>query len=132
MLDERRLRGEDPRSLVGDRDRRAAVTLGAARDRHAHLAAIGRVAQGVVEQRVEGAGLSVVRSLVGHGIGRDMHEDPQIPNYGQPGRGPLLEPGMVLALEPAVYGDCEGVRLEQVVLVTEDGCEVLSDFSLEL
>ena len=49
---------------------------------------------------VEGAGLSVVRSLVGHGVGRSMHEDPQVPNYGKPGKGPLLEEGMVLAIEP--------------------------------
>ena len=53
-----------------------------------------------VQARVEADGLSVVRSLVGHGIGRSMHEDPQIPNYGDPGRGPLLEEGMVLAVEP--------------------------------
>ncbi|MBA2637857.1 MAG: type I methionyl aminopeptidase [Solirubrobacterales bacterium] len=55
-----------------------------------------------VQARVEGEGLSVVRSLVGHGVGRKMHEDPQVPNYGDPGRGPLLEPGMVLAVEPMV------------------------------
>ncbi len=55
-----------------------------------------------VQEVVEDAGLSVVRSLVGHGIGRDMHEDPQIPNYGEAGRGPLLEEGMVLAVEPMV------------------------------
>ena len=55
-----------------------------------------------VQPRVEAAGLSVVRSLVGHGIGREMHEDPQVPNYGEPGRGPLLEEGMVLAIEPMV------------------------------
>ena len=46
--------------------------------------------------------MSVVRSLVGHGVGRDMHEDPQVPNFGQPGRGPLLEEGIVLAIEPMV------------------------------
>lgn len=64
-----------------------------------------------VQQRVEGEGLSVVRSLVGHGIGRDMHEDPQIPNYGEPGRGPLLEPGMVLAVEPMVNAGRHMVRM---------------------
>lgn len=64
-----------------------------------------------VQQRVEGEGLSVVRSLVGHGIGRDMHEDPQIPNYGQPGRGPVLEPGMVLAVEPMVNAGRHMVRM---------------------
>jgi methionyl aminopeptidase len=53
-----------------------------------------------VQTTVEKAGMSVVRTLVGHGIGQDMHEDPQIPNYGPAGRGPLLEEGMVLAIEP--------------------------------
>ncbi len=52
--------------------------------------------------RVEAEGFSVIRSLVGHGIGRDMHEDPQIPNFGDPGSGPELEEGMVLAIEPMV------------------------------
>lgn len=64
-----------------------------------------------VQQRVESAGLSVVRSLVGHGIGRDMHEDPQVPNYGEPGRGPLLEPGIVLAVEPMVNAGRHMVRM---------------------
>jgi methionyl aminopeptidase len=49
---------------------------------------------------VEADGFSVVRSLVGHGVGRSMHEDPQIPNFGEPGRGPMLQPGMVFAIEP--------------------------------
>lgn len=53
-----------------------------------------------VQRVVEAAKLSVVRSLVGHGVGRNMHEDPQVPNYGRPGRGPLLREGMVLAIEP--------------------------------
>jgi methionyl aminopeptidase len=64
-----------------------------------------------VQQQVEGAGLSVVRSLVGHGIGRDMHEDPQIPNYGAPGTGIVLEEGMVLAVEPMVTAGRHGVRV---------------------
>ena len=64
-----------------------------------------------VQERVEGDGLSVVRSLVGHGIGRSMHEDPQIPNYGDPGRGPLLEEGMVLAVEPMVNAGRHTVRM---------------------
>jgi methionyl aminopeptidase len=51
---------------------------------------------------VEDAGFSVVRSLVGHGVGRSYHEDPQIPNYGPPGRGPLLQDGMTLAIEPMI------------------------------
>ncbi len=54
------------------------------------------------------AGFSVVRDYVGHGIGRNMHEDPQVPNYGRPGRGPRLVPGMVLAIEPMISaGDYE-------------------------
>ncbi len=53
-----------------------------------------------IQRMVEGAGFSVVRSLVGHGVGRSMHEDPQVPNYGKPGKGTLLEEGMVLAIEP--------------------------------
>ena len=55
-----------------------------------------------VQEVVETAGFSVVRSLVGHGVGQEMHEDPQIPNYGDPGRGPRLEEGMVFAIEPMV------------------------------
>jgi len=55
-----------------------------------------------IQQVVEGGGFSVVVQFVGHGIGREMHEEPQIPNFGPPGRGPLLETGMVFALEPMV------------------------------
>ncbi len=55
-----------------------------------------------IEQTVEQAGFSVVREFVGHGVGRSMHEEPQIPNYGLPGRGPKLKPGMTLAIEPMV------------------------------
>jgi methionyl aminopeptidase len=55
-----------------------------------------------VQTVVEGAGFSVIRSLVGHGVGRSYHEDPQIPNYGPPGRGPLLQEGMTLAIEPMI------------------------------
>jgi methionyl aminopeptidase len=63
-----------------------------------------------VQSHVESHGFSVVRDYVGHGIGRDMHEDPQIPNYGPPGRGPRLEEGMVLAIEPMV--NAGGYRVE--------------------
>jgi methionyl aminopeptidase len=55
-----------------------------------------------VQQMVEGAGFSVVREYVGHGVGRALHEDPQIPNFGDPGRGPLAKPGLVVAVEPMV------------------------------
>jgi len=55
-----------------------------------------------IETATEANGFSVVRSLVGHGVGRSMHEEPQIPNYGAPGRGPLLSPGMTFAIEPMI------------------------------
>jgi methionyl aminopeptidase len=55
-----------------------------------------------IQTVVEDAGFSVIRSLVGHGVGRSYHEDPQIPNYGPPGRGPLLQEGMTLAIEPMI------------------------------
>jgi len=64
-----------------------------------------------VQTHVEAAGLSVVRSLVGHGIGRSMHEEPQIPNYGPPGKGVVLEEGMVLAIEPMVTAGRHMVRM---------------------
>lgn len=73
-----------------------------------------------VQTRVEGAGMSVVRSLVGHGVGRDMHEDPQVPNFGAAGRGPLLEEGVVLAIEPMVNAGRHGVR------VGDDGWAIFS------
>jgi methionyl aminopeptidase len=64
-----------------------------------------------VQTHVEENGFSVVRSLVGHGIGRSMHEEPQIPNYGPPGKGPVLEEGMVLAIEPMVTAGRHMVRM---------------------
>ncbi|MBE2318051.1 type I methionyl aminopeptidase [Solirubrobacter sp. CPCC 204708] len=64
-----------------------------------------------VQEFVEAQGLSIVRSLVGHGIGRDMHEEPQIPNYGPAGKGPVLEEGMVLAVEPMVNAGRHMVRM---------------------
>jgi methionyl aminopeptidase len=63
-----------------------------------------------VQRHVEAAGFSVVRTLVGHGIGRSMHEDPQIPNYGKPGAGIPLEEGMVLAVEPMTTAGRHAVR----------------------
>ncbi len=76
-----------------------------------------------VQRRVEADGLSVVRSLVGHGIGRDMHEDPQIPNYGPPGKGVRLEEGMVLAVEPMVTAGRHDVRLadDHWAIYSQDG-----------
>jgi methionyl aminopeptidase len=77
----------------------------------------------VIQQVVEGAGFGVVREYVGHGIGQSLHEDPQIPNYGEPGRGPALRPGMVLAIEPMVnLGGWETrVLPDQWTVVTADG-----------
>jgi methionyl aminopeptidase len=63
-----------------------------------HLGDVSAAIQRTVEQE----GLSIIRTLVGHGIGRDMHEEPQVPNFGDPGKGPELEEGMVLAIEPMV------------------------------
>ncbi|MGH2674656.1 MAG: type I methionyl aminopeptidase [Actinomycetota bacterium] len=76
-----------------------------------------------IQQVVEGAGFSVVREYVGHGIGQSLHEDPQIPNYGSPGRGPELRPGMVLAVEPMVnLGGWETRALDDGwTVVTADG-----------
>ena len=64
-----------------------------------------------IQEHVEAAGFSIVRSLVGHGIGRSMHEEPQIPNYGPPGKGIPLEEGMVLAVEPMVTAGRHMVRM---------------------
>jgi methionyl aminopeptidase len=64
-----------------------------------------------VQQHVEAYGLSVVREFVGHGIGEQMHEEPQVPNYGEPGRGPRLAEGMVLAIEPMVNAGKPAVKV---------------------
>lgn len=76
-----------------------------------------------IQKYVENHGCSVVKQYVGHGIGRDMHEDPAIPNYGLPGRGPKLVHGMVLAIEPMVNRGTYRVRTESNnwTVVTEDG-----------
>ena len=98
----------------------------------------------VVQRHVEGAGFGVVRAFVGHGIGRALHEDPQVPNFGEPGRGALLRAGMVLAIEPMVTMGHWEVRVladrwtavtadgslaahfEHTVAVTEQGPDVLT------
>src|SRR6201991_1545988 len=76
-----------------------------------------------VQARVEAEGLSVVRSLVGHGIGRSMHEDPQVPNYGQPGRGPMLAEGMTFAIEPMITAGGPDILLhdDEWSISTADG-----------
>jgi methionyl aminopeptidase len=93
---------------------------------------------------VEGHGFSVVRDFVGHGIGKDLHEEPQIPNFGSPHQGPRLEKGMVFALEPMVNEGTYEVRIlsdgwtvvtadgkrsahfEHTIAITEGGAEILS------
>ncbi len=103
---------------------------------------------GAIQRVAEAAGLSVVRSLVGHGVGRSMHEDPQVPNYGKPGKGPLLEEGMVLAIEPmmtagrsnvrvggdgwAIYSadDSPAAHFEFTVAITAEGPRVLTPWHL--
>ena len=97
-----------------------------------------------IEQIAVGAGFEVVKEYVGHGIGRNLHEDPQIPNYGPPGRGPMMRPGLVIAVEPMVnMGGWEtrvladdwtvvtadgslSAHFEHTIAVTEDGREVLT------
>jgi methionyl aminopeptidase len=97
-----------------------------------------------IQQATEEQGFSVVRALVGHGVGRSMHEDPQIPNFGDPGRGPLLQPGMVFAIEPMItaggpeivmhddgwtISTADGslsAHFEHTVAITEEGPRVLT------
>jgi len=76
-----------------------------------------------VQQHVEAYGCSVVREFVGHGIGQRMHEEPQVPNYGEPGRGPRLTEGMVLAIEPMVNAGKPSVKVlgDGWTAVTRDG-----------
>lgn len=76
-----------------------------------------------IQSYVERHGYNVVRDYVGHGIGREMHEDPQVPNFGRPGRGPRLEPGMTLAIEPMVNAGTHEVRTleDRWTVVTRDG-----------
>jgi methionyl aminopeptidase len=97
-----------------------------------------------IQQATEQNGFSVVRALVGHGVGRSMHEDPQIPNFGAPGRGPQLAPGMVFAIEPMINAGGPDIRVaddrwsistadgslsahfEHTVAVTEEGPRILT------
>ena len=100
-----------------------------------------------IQEHAEAAGYSVVRQFVGHGIGRQLHETPQIPNYGKPGRGPRLLPGMVFAIEPMVNAGGHDVQMlddewtavtadgslsahyEHTVLITDNGPEILTRVS---
>ncbi len=131
--------GDDARNLL--RTTRASLFEGIAQARAGNrLSDISHA----VQSRVELDGLHVIRSLVGHGIGREMHEDPQIPNFGDAGKGPELEEGMVLAIEPmvnvgtpeirmgsdgwAVYSgdDSLAAHFEFTVAVTADGPRILT------
>jgi methionyl aminopeptidase len=98
-----------------------------------------------VQQYAESHGYSVVRELVGHGIGQRLHEDPQVPNYGKPGRGIVLKEGLVIAIEPMVNMGKAGVRtlsdgwtivtrdrkpsahFEHTVAITKNGPELLTN-----
>ena len=76
-----------------------------------------------IQKMVEAAGFSVVRDFVGHGIGKNLHEEPPVPNYGEPDRGPRLKEGMVLAIEPMVTAGGYAVKLKEDgwTAVTADG-----------
>lgn len=98
-----------------------------------------------VQMYVEGEGFSVVRAFVGHGIGTSLHEEPQVPNFGEAGKGPLLKSGMVLAIEPMVNAGVSDVEVleddwtvvtadgslsahfEHTVAITENGVEILTE-----
>jgi len=99
---------------------KAALAAGIAQCRPGnHLSDVSHAIQTTTEE----AGFAVVRSLVGHGIGRAMHEDPQIPNYGAPGRGPELAPGMTFAIEPMINAGGAEIYLhdDNWSISTEDG-----------
>lgn len=99
-----------------------------------------------IEQMVTSRGFSVVKELVGHGIGRSMHEEPQVPNFGPPGRGALLKKGMTLAIEPMVnVGKSEVITLEDnwtvvtkdrslsahfehTIAISDNGAEILTEY----
>ncbi|HEY1331944.1 MAG TPA: type I methionyl aminopeptidase [Actinomycetota bacterium] len=126
-------------TLVEVTERSLDAGIGALRPR-GRLSDVGHA----VEQVVDAAGFSVVREYVGHGVGRALHEDPQIPNYGEAGRGPAAKPGLVVAIEPMVNAggwrtkvlkdDWTVVTLdgslsahfEHTLAVTSEGIEVLT------
>ena len=108
--------GEEARKLLDVT--RAALFEGVERMRPGnHLGDVSAA----IQRSVEAEGLSIIRTLVGHGIGREMHEEPQVPNYGEPGKGPLLEEGTVLAIEPMVNAGGSLVRMG------DDGWAVFSE-----
>jgi methionyl aminopeptidase len=107
-----------------------------------HLGDVGYAIQSVAEA----AGFGVVRDWIGHGVGRTVHEDPQVPNYGQPGTKTVLKPGMTIAIEPMITmtkagertyvladdwtvvtrDNCLSAHFEHTVAITDDGCEILT------
>ena len=109
---------EESRKLLDVTKRALAAGIEAATTEN-HLGDIGAAVQGVVEA----AGFSVVRDLVGHGIGVGFHEDPQVPNYGKPKRGVRLQPGLTLAIEPMVNVGGPGTRTmpDRWTVVSVDG-----------
>lgn len=132
----------DAAGLTLIRVTREAMQAGIARARAGnHVSDISHA----IQSHVEGAGLTVVREFVGHGIGRQMHEEPQIPNYGEPGKGLVLVCGQALAIEPMVNEGVAGVRVledgwtavtadgkrsahyEHTVLVTDGEPEILTE-----
>jgi methionyl aminopeptidase len=135
---------------VGEIDPAAARLIAAARE--SFLAGVAAMKEGgrvsdisaAVQKRVEADGFSVIRAFVGHGIGRSLHEEPQVPNFGLPGHGPKIRPGLVLAVEPMIaMGDWEveilrngwtavtkdrslAAHHEHTVACTASGIEILS------
>jgi methionyl aminopeptidase len=105
---------------------------------------VGDISQ-TIEKTLRSYKLGIVRELVGHGVGHEMHEDPEIPNYGKAGMGPVLKAGMTIAVEPIttlgkpdIYEENDGwslrtwdgsfsAQFEHTILVTETGCEVLTE-----
>ena len=107
-----------------------------------HLGDVGHAIQKVAED----AGFGVVRDWIGHGVGRDVHEEPEVPNYGKPGTKLVLKPGMTIAIEPMIaltkggektdiadngwtvltHDRCISAHFEHTVAITDDGCEILT------
>jgi len=132
--------GEEAERLLAVCQAALAAGIAEARDGN-HVGDISAAVQRVTEE----AGFSVIKSLVGHGVGRSMHEEPQVPNYGRPGRGPRLATGMTIAIEPMITAGGEEVAVadddwsistvdgslsahfEHTVAVTENGPRILTE-----
>jgi methionyl aminopeptidase len=135
---------EEARRLIAVTQKALMRATAAARPGN-HLSDVSHAVQSAVEAQ----GFSVVRLFVGHGIGRSLHEEPQIPNFGPPAQGPVLKPGLVLAIEPManvgrpdvmILDDrwtavtCDGslsAHFEHTVALTEDGAEVLTGLTVD-